>query len=295
MTKRKRSTLRRYFSKGKLPRQDHFYDLIDSTLNPIDEGFDKSLEHGFEISLIGKHRRLLSFFKADQADRAVWTIEYDGEQDRLLIRRPETESDAGKAGEADQDANAEQDDNAEKDAGKSDPAAAAPIAMTFSADSQVGINNTDPRHALDVGGVVAMRGRIGTVQKDYESVAANGKWQKIAGPLHGCQAVEVIAGVGKKNSGKFSLMHAIAMNAYNPRGWFFNFLNLKKRIKYHHAYFLSRGDRIKLRWQNEEDGYYLEIRTLCRLEGDIRIQYYLTWLWFDENMSGSRPLEGKAE
>jgi hypothetical protein len=266
MAKQNRSTLRRYFAKGRLPTEDQFGDLIDSTLNPIDEGFDKSLKHGFEISLIGKHKRLISFFKADAPINAVWTIEYDNEQERLLIRQPETDTPADVDGDA------------------GNPAA---VAMTFSRDGQVGINNLDPVHALDVGGWVAAQGRIGANPDQLKTVAADGEWHDITGPLQGCQALEVVAGVGAKGTGKYALMNAIAMNTFNPRGWISNFLNLKKRIKYHHAYYLSRGYRIKLRWFTKEDGYYLQMRTVCGFGGDIKIRFYLTRLWFDWEMKES--------
>ena len=79
------------------------------------------------------------------------------------------------------------------------------------------------------------------------------------------------------------------MNTFNPDGWLFNFLNLKKKIKYHQAYYLMRGNRIKLRWHTEKDGYYLQMRTACNYRDDTRIRYYLTNLWFDEEMSESKP------
>jgi len=77
MAKKNRSTLKRYFRKGALPSEDQFVDLIDSTLNTIDEGFDKTPENGFEISLLGDHPRLISFFKTAAAKDAVWSIDFD--------------------------------------------------------------------------------------------------------------------------------------------------------------------------------------------------------------------------
>ena len=85
MAKKNRSTLKRYFRTGALPSEDHFDDLIDSTLNTIDEGFDKTPENGFEISLVGDHRRLISFFKRGSVRDAVWTIDYDADHDRLSL------------------------------------------------------------------------------------------------------------------------------------------------------------------------------------------------------------------
>ncbi len=48
MAKQTRDTLKQFFSAGKLPTEEHFSDLIDSSLNTLDEGFDKSEEFGFE-------------------------------------------------------------------------------------------------------------------------------------------------------------------------------------------------------------------------------------------------------
>jgi hypothetical protein len=266
MAKQNRNTLRRYFEKGRMPNEDQFGDLIDSTLNPIDEGFDKTFKHGFEISLIGKHKRLISFFKANVPEKAVWTIEYDNEQERLLIRQPAADLPADGDGDVDD---------------------SAPIAMTFSQDSYVGINNAAPACELDVGGWIAAQGRIGANPDGFKTVAADGKWHDVTPALPGCQAIEVMAGVGSKGTGKYALMNAIAMNAFNPRGWIFNFFNLKNRIKYHHAYYLSRGDRIKLRWFTKENGYCLQMRTACSFGDGIKIRFYLTKLWSDWEMKES--------
>ena len=49
MAKQNRETLKRFFSAGKLPSEEHFADLIDSSLNVTDEGFSKSEDFGFEV------------------------------------------------------------------------------------------------------------------------------------------------------------------------------------------------------------------------------------------------------
>ena len=261
MAKKNRSTLKHYFRKGALPSEDQFNDLIDSSLNTIDEGFDKSPENGFEISLVGDHSHLISFFKTAAVKDAVWSIDYDREQDRLLIKKPHADT-------------------------------TTPAAMTFCGDGHVGVNKIDPAYALDVGGVVAAHGRIGANPDKQKTVAADGRWHNITGALSGCHAIEVMAGVGSKGTGRYALMNALAINTFNPGGWLFNFLNLKKRIKYQQAYYLARGNRIKLRWLSEGEHYYLQMRTICAYGGEVKIRYYLTSLWFDEDMSESWQSEG---
>jgi hypothetical protein len=256
MAKKNRSTLKRYFREGALPSEDQFGDLIDSSLNTIDEGFDKTPENGFEISLVGDHDRLISFFRTSAAKDVVWSINYDKEQDRLLIRKPDAEAEI-------------------------------PPAMTFAGDGKVGVNKNNPAYTLDVEGVIASHGRIGANPGNRNTVLADGHWHNITGALYGCHALEVMAGAGSKGTGRYALMNAIAINAFNPTGWIFNFLNLKKRIKYHQSYYLARGNRIKLRWSGEGDKYYLQMKTHCDYGDGVEIRYYLTRLWFDEDMSES--------
>jgi len=118
-------------------------------------------------------------------------------------------------------------------------------------------------------------------------VPADSQWHNISGPLNGCQAFEVMAGVGNKGTGKYALMKAVALNTFNPRGLLFNLFNLKKRIKYQQAYYLSRSNRIKLRWQGKGGEYFLQMRSNCHYGEGVRIRFYLTQLWFDQDMSES--------
>ena len=69
MTKRNRNTLKNYFLNGSVPNQDQFKDLIDSNLNIIDEGFDKSPDEGLKVSQLGDSGRLISFFKDNLTGR----------------------------------------------------------------------------------------------------------------------------------------------------------------------------------------------------------------------------------
>lgn len=256
MAKKNRSTLKRYFSEGALPSADQFADLIDSNLNTIDEGFDKTPENGFEISLIGDHDKLISFFRDNAAQQAVWSISYDKGNDRLLFVKPAQ-------------------------------AGAAPAVAAFDPRGRLGINTSDPQWSLDVAGVIAAQGRIGANPNQQKTVPADGEWHDITDTLNGCQGFEVMAGVGNKGTGRYALLQAVALNTFNPKGLFFNFLRRKSRIRCTQAYYLSRGHKIKLRWQAKDEGYALQLRTNCDYGDGIRVRYYLTQLWFDESMAES--------
>lgn len=262
MAKKTRGTLKRYFDEGSLPSAEQFGNLIDSTLNLVDEGFDKTAPDGFKISLIGDHTRLISFYRSGDPNNPVWTIEYDPDRDRLTIANPRL------AGE----------DRA---------------AISLDAQGRVGVARADPGQTLDVGGVVAAEGRLGANQPGFTTVPADGEWHDITGELEGCHAIEVMAGVGSRGTGRYALLRAVALNAYDPRGWLFNFLNLKKRIRTQQAYYRSRGNRIKLRWHQADKGKYrLQMRTACGYGDGISIRFYLTDLWVDPKMDEAQQPAG---
>ena len=287
-----RSTLKKLFRQGSLPTEEHFGDLIDSTLNIVDDGFSQSADNGVEITLLGQKQRLLSFFGKPQ-DNPNWWIGCDPEKNSLHFAR------AGSAGDSEREI----------------------LTMTSGGCLKVGQSRTEshpdakdaqsqnepdpPDLRLDVAGIVRSSGRMGVGVVGGGLVPADGQWQGITPILTGCQAFEVMAGVGLKGQkkGRYALLHAYAMNTFNPRGFFFNFLNLKNPIRCDHAWFLSRGDRLKLRWYKdaeckESHQYKLQIKS-CSDYTDggrtaIGIQYSLTKLWFDEAMSGSSPSPKKT-
>ncbi|MGY4829205.1 hypothetical protein ACVNIS_11550 [Sphaerotilaceae bacterium SBD11-9] len=262
MTSQSRDTLRDFFGEGKLPTKDHFGDLIDSMLNMRDEGFRKSIANGFEVSTPVGHDALISFYRDQRPKTALWSVRYGGQRDQLLF----------------QPGNA---------------AAQVPPVLALDAQSRVGINTAEPRHALDVAGVVACEGRTGSSPLlNPQPLLANGEWQDLTVTLHGCQALEVMAGVGAPGAGRYALMHTVAMNTFNPTAGWLDFLSRRKRIRCDHAYFGRRCDKLQLRWQGtngRDAAYRLQVRTGCDYGDDVRIQAQITRLWFDETMRGGAP------
>jgi hypothetical protein len=264
MAKQNRETLKNFFKKGALPSEQQFGDLIESSLNMLDEGFSRTPSNGVEITTHGDRERLLTFFRGDDPENPRWSFGFHGDGDALHF--------VPRTGEA----------------------AAGPLPpLTVAAPGRVGVNTASPGFALDVNGVVRAAGRIGVNPTGELAVPANGEWQDITGALTGCQAFEVMAGVGKKKSGRYALMHAIALNVFNPRGFLFNFLNRKKRISYSQAYYLSRRDMLRLRWHGEGEDYRLQLRSNTDYGDDVKIRYFITQLWFDSAMSGE-PSEPRS-
>ncbi|MBI1395200.1 MAG: hypothetical protein GC151_04400 [Betaproteobacteria bacterium] len=274
-----RATLRNYFKSGKLPTEDHFADLIESTLNMVDEGYRKSPEHGVEISALGSANALVSFYTQRDPNTVQWSIAYG--------------ADTGDAG-------GKRLVFAARDSGESGPGV-----MSLDPLGRVGLGNDSPSYTLDVNGVIRSAGRIGGYEpghqgldaagqrSEYEKspVAADGKWHDITGWLSGCQGFEVVAGVGdRQGRGRYALLHAIALNTFNPSRSLLDLLWPRRKIRAHEAYFSSRCDRLELKWEGahgRDARYRLMIRTRCPYSDGRRIQYFLTRLWFDPDMDGA--------
>ena len=263
MTIRNRESLRSYFSDGALPTQEHFADLIDSMLNMSDEGFRKSVERGFEVSAAAGYEALLSFFRDQDPDLPLWSVGFGGAQGQLLIRGNQ---------EPAQDGQAE------------------PAAPLWSLDpaGRVGIRTANPETALDVDGVLRSKGRRGSYARASATpLPADGEWHDLTDDLEGCQAFEVTAGAGHQGKGRFALMHAVALNTYNPTLGILNFINRKRGIRSSDAFYARRCDRLQLRWRGTSGRnatYRLQIRTGCDYGRGIVIKAHVTQLWFDPHM-----------
>lgn len=283
MARRSRSTLKHFFRKGALPSASDFADLVDSTVNQEDDGFDKTPENGLEISSLGTEEALMSFLRRSRSTAVLWMVSYDQDRDRLLFKR------MGPSRSTHTVLSLRLDDML-------------PQNNPRGFEGRVGVNRRDPEHALDVDGVVRASGRIGVPLEGSAVVKADGGWHAITQTLSGCQAFEVIAGVGAEKTGRYAMLHATAMNTYNPTGPLFNFLGHKNRIRAQHAHYSGRSHRLQLRWAQHGDRteYRLELRSCCdygqNLDGrTVGIRYYVTRLWLDAAMESCVMPEGSED
>lgn len=253
---RDRRTLRNYFDDGALPTAEHFGELIESTVNKVDDGFDKTPRDGLKLTWLAEPN-FISLYRGDRFGPPVWRLAHDPDADILHL-------------------------NSER---------AGTVTSLSVARGQVGVNTPNPAAALDVAGTVRARGRIGYPAAEG-AVQADGEWHPITGWITGCQAFEVVAGVGGgKGSGRYAMLHAVAMNAYNPgRRWFGWFFPGNRQIRTMNAAYGRMRDRILLRWRTSQDDarrYRLELRSRCPFDDGVTVQAHLTQLWFDPTMSGA--------
>ena len=177
-----RQTLKNYFKKGGFATEKHFVDLIDSSLNVVDDGISIQREHGLKINPIGFSTKLISFFKKATQKSPEFSVELDqantpglsvqGENDKSIIK--------------------------------------------VKKEGLVGINTLDPKYTFDVNGTVGMKSRVGT--HAIGSVPGDGNWHSILSNLDGVNGYEITAYIkGKLGSGRYSIAHAIALSTFGGR------------------------------------------------------------------------------
>ena len=275
MSKQDRTTLKSFFRGGALPTAEHYRDLIDSAVNQVDDGFDKTTTDGMKLASVGSSLRLLSLYQGLGTREASWTIEHGQAPGKLHLRQGNGAEGFGLAEGA----------GAGPEEGQPD------AALTLTRDGRTGLGCEDPAWRLDVAGTARMSGRIGVASPGMPDVPADGRWHDITPAITGCQAFEVMAGTGAERAqGRYALLHAIAMNAFHPRNAVLNWLFGRRRIRSQTAVYGSYADRLQLRWVAAEPRHHfkLQLRSSANYgEGKV-IRYYLTRLWFDSLMDGAR-------
>lgn len=247
MSQKDRQTLKNLFRKGSLPTQNSFADIIDSSINKIDDGFSKSMDDGLMLSPIGESERVLSVYKKITDKTPEWKININELTSNKEIVQQLTF--------IHQDAKT-------------------PL-LSLSENLRLGVNIDGPDYTLDVGGIVASKGRVGKAADKTEAVA-NGEWQTVLAGLNYCNVYEIVARVGVLRTGKHALLHAIAMSAFG---------NSHHKIKAINARFsFWRPLKIKLRWTGSTFNYNLEIKTSKNLGNDVFIKYHITELFTDQEM-----------
>lgn len=244
MALKDRETLKNLFKAGTLPTENSFADIIDSSINKIDDGFSKSMNDGLMLSPVGKSKKVLSIFNKVTDKNAQWSIQTE---EGLGENKDEKHLSFGSNSEA------------------SD-------LLILSDKQHVGINNPAPKHSLDVRGTTASTTRVGS--RAAESLAlADGKWHTILDNLNYSNMFEIVARTGILKTGKHAMVHAIALSNYG---------NSHARIKHTHARFSWwRPLKIQLRWLGDTYDYKLQIRCSKNLGKDAVIKYYVTELWSD--------------
>lgn len=232
-----REQLKKYFRSGMLPTEKHFAILIDSMFNKVDDGINKDDKDGLMIFPAGDEEILLSFYDSLKDKKASWIlVNGQGETKGIILKQK----------------------------GEKDPT------IFFQQGGFVGIGTNRPSQKLEVAGLIASQGREGVYKKG--KIPADGKWHDVITELNGCQGFEIMAHAGKKEKGKYALMHATALSTYG---------NSKARISKTCAHYGFWWNRISCRWIGETKNYRLQIKTKSNYGEGAVITFRIAKLWDD--------------
>lgn len=246
-----REELKKYFRNGGLPSEKHFSYLIDSMVNREDDGFSKDEASGLHLSSSGTSGRLMTFYTGIDEMEPLFYIDKGSQQVRGLQLQY-----AGRPEDMKEEENC----------------------FFLQEGGRLGIGRqAGSRFKLDVKGMVGMEGRIGTFTQPQAppAVPANGQWYSILSGLDRCQAFEVMARTGVRGSGRFSIMHAIALSAYG---------HSRSKIRRTCAHYGFFWNKLNLRWKGSTHNYSLQLRSNSNFGSGVMIHYSITRLWDDEEV-----------
>lgn len=239
MARRNRQTLKKSFSRGQKPAEKDFENLIDSTLNILDDGFLKSPETGIGLApLVGKKRVVMSVFRESGDPKPDWEFSIGIKGELKICRHGEDSS---------------------------EPV----LILNTDGSVEIGHKETDTEKEKDIylNGMINMPGRKGTFA--IGQVAADGKWHDITDELEGVCALEVVAASGRRHSGKHAILVAMATHCFGDR----------PKIKKIRSHFGTFSNKLNLRWVKNGLKCKLQVKTLFYYGEDIQIHYQISKLW----------------
>lgn len=174
-----RNTLKNYFKKGGFAKENHFVDLIDSTLNSVDDGIEINKKDGLKLSTSPFSTKLISFFKKPTQENPEFSLGLNKDDvEGLSI------SDKNKK-----------------------------TIIKIDKNGLIGVNKVKPDFDFDLKGTLAYESKIGNYIKG--SVFGDGNWHNIITDLDGLNSFEINASIyGKVESGRYCILHANALSAF---------------------------------------------------------------------------------
>ena len=194
-----RQTLKNYFKKGGFATEKHFNDLIDSSINSVDDGISKTSDHGLKLSPLKKDSKLLSFFKRITQEYSNYSFNLDNNDSEGLSINNYDDS----------------------------------TIIKFNKAGNVGVNTNNPNYNLEVNGTIGIKSQVGLYKSG--DVPADGNWHYIISDLDGISGFEVTAkAAGKVGAGYYSVAPVVALSTFGGRG---SKHKIKTTTAYYEKYF----------------------------------------------------------
>lgn len=235
MSIKKRNELKNFFINGSIPTQENFCDLIDSLVHKEEDSWF-SEDDGVRLYPLGNSSKLLSFFENIGEKTPFMSLKKSFDSDTCALNFVNNSNDS---------------------------------CLYLRVDGFIGVGTVNPDCRLDVRGNSQSYGRRGTFRKG--KVLGNGEWHTIIDNLSDCHAFEIIAKINKPGKGMHSIVHAIAVSAFNGKC---------SEIKETVAYYANSKDKIEFKWGGNDFNYNLNMRTKRNYGENFFIEYYVTNLWW---------------
>lgn len=247
-----RDTLKNYFKRGSFPTEVHFSDLIDSTVNKVDDGFAKDMNDGLQLSPQGSSKKLMSFYENVKDKSSAWNISLNPDSRSKGLSFADGEGNN---------------------------------ALFLQNGGQVGIGTTTPHYELEVGGMVGMQGRIGTFL--VGEAPADGKWHTLIDGLNHTHGFEVMAyASGLQTKGKYALTHAICLVTYGRSNSKIRQTRACYRWPWHRIRLRWTGSTYNYALQIKTGSHYGTDEN----ELPYKIHYRVTKLWDERDTVINKPL-----
>jgi hypothetical protein len=209
-----------------------FEHLVDSALNVKDDGIGINPEHGLVLTSKGPSKKLLSFYqRISEKTSPLWSVSLDSEQGTKGM-------------------NFLQGDTSR---------------FFIREGGNVGVNTEDPAYELDVNGLVAAKGIVGSFSKG--TAFADAKWHTIPSlsNMDGCQAFEIFAHINDEKDKRYGLSFATLLLSSGAKGY----NNKVRTIEAGSSWIWGKFfNKIKFRWViddlhsiNNQEKYMVQIRT----------------------------------
>lgn len=174
-----RNTLKNFFKKGGFAKENHFVDLIDSTINSVDDGIQINKNDGLRLNRSSFSSKLISFFKKPNQENPL--VSFNMDKDDLGGF-----SVNGKDGKT---------------------------ILRFDENGKIGLNKSRPENDVDIEGTLGIQSRVGSYLSGIAE--GDGNWHDILTGLDGLNSFEINASIkGKSGSGRYCVLNAVALSTF---------------------------------------------------------------------------------
>lgn len=238
MATRGREILKGFFSNGKRPTQQEFEDLIDSSVNILDDGYSKNGDDGLKLSLKNDSNVLMSFCTQSEADPA-WMFTINEAEDLTIEQK------------------------------KNHKEIALGDHKNYTPNLILNTPKTIINGDLEIQGV-----RKGSSLSDElaNKLTADGKWHDLTKDLNGVYALEVVATIcGNKGSGEYAVLMGWATQCYGSHkkiklvGSHYGFWGHKLKLRWH-------------KQNNQSYRLQIKSRLSYKNGGNLKIECNVTYL-----------------